>query len=89
MVLSSMGIVMMSGCDGSSSALWKDATYGCARASSAEIRFAGLNCGQPGAQRVNVSAHTLHRVDLSNSSRESQVGSWFKWQKPDLVSDVI
>ncbi len=43
-VLSSMGIVMIFGCDGSSASLWNDATYGCASASSADILLAGLNC---------------------------------------------
>lgn len=44
LVLSSMGMVMMPGAEGSSAEEWNCATYGCRSASRAVIRFAGLNC---------------------------------------------
>lgn len=44
LVLSSMGIVMMPGAEGSSAEEWNCATYGCRSASRAVMRFAGLNC---------------------------------------------
>ena len=55
-MLSSMGIVMTPGAAGSSAGAWNCATYGCASASSALSRRAGLNTS---SRRSRSSASSL------------------------------